>query len=78
MINLNRAAIKIVKRNIKAAVKKPQTFVAVVKGQREIQLEIVNAVSGWISERRENSRIEKLFSDDTIIGWKSTPLVSKT
>jgi hypothetical protein len=67
--------IKVIKRNGKAAAGKPRVSVTAVKVQSDIQLDITNAVSGWISERRENSRIEKLFSDDKILTWKLTPAI---
>jgi hypothetical protein len=70
--------IKVIKRNGKAAIEKPLVLVTAVKVQSDIQLDITNAVSGWISERRENSRIEKLISDDKILAWKLTPAICKT
>lgn len=41
--------------------------------EREARLSTVNIVEIWISERRENSRLEKVFSDDKISNWKTIP-----
>lgn len=45
----------------------------VVKNERKVQIDLVNAVNEWISERRTNSRREKVFSDSKISEWKILP-----
>lgn len=67
---MNKDAIKIVKRNKKDGAKKTQVAVNASKVEGNIQLNIVDVVNKWISERRENSRAEKVFSDSKILGWK--------
>lgn len=67
---MNKDAIKVVKLNKKDGAKKPQAILNASKVESEIQLNIVNVVNKWISERRENSRVEKVFSDSKILGWK--------
>ena len=67
---MNKDAIKVVKLNKKDGAKKTQAILNASKVESEIQLNIVNVVNDWISERRENSRVEKVFSDSKILGWK--------
>ena len=67
---MNKDAIKVVKLNKKDGTKKTQAILNASKVESEIQLNIVNVVNKWISERRENSRVEKVFSDSKILGWK--------
>lgn len=40
------------------------------KNESDIRFKLGNVVKNWISERRENSRIEKLFSESNILAWK--------
>jgi hypothetical protein len=65
---MKKDAIKILKRNSEA--EKTQSAADAPKVESETQRTIVNAVKDWISERRENSRAEKDFSDDEILRWK--------
>jgi len=67
---MNKDAIKVVKRNKKDGAKKLKAVVNVPEVESDNQLKIVNVINNWISERRENSRIEKVFSDNKILGWK--------
>lgn len=67
---MNKDTIKVLKRNKKDAAEKTQVAVNSAKVESDIQLKIVNVVSDWISERRENSRVEKVFSDSEILAWK--------
>lgn len=69
---MNKAVIKIVKRQKKELAENPQIVVNSSKGESNIQLRIVSIVRNWISERRENSRVEKVFSDSKISAWKNT------
>ena len=67
---MNKDAIKVVKRNEKDGAKKLKAVVNAPKVENGNQLKIVNVINNWISERRENSRVEKAFSDSKILGWK--------
>jgi hypothetical protein len=67
---MNKVAIKVVKRNKREAAEKTQAVPAVPNVESDTQLTIVIAVKNWISERCENRRAEKVFSDDKILGWK--------
>lgn len=67
---MNKDAIKVVKRNKKDGAEKPRVVVNTPKAESNIQLKIADVINNWISERRENSRVEKVFSDSKILGWK--------
>lgn len=67
---MNKDAIKVVKRNKKDGANKPRVVVNAPKAESNIQLKIANVINNWISERRENSRMEKVFSDSEISAWK--------
>ena len=67
---MNKDAIKVVKRNKKDGAKKLKAVVNAPEVESDNQLKIVNVINNWISERRENSRVEKVFSDNKILGWK--------
>ena len=67
---MNKDAIKVVKRNKKDGAEKLKAVVNAPKVETDNQLKIVNVINNWISERRENSRVEKVFSDGKILGWK--------
>ena len=67
---MNKDTIKVVKLNKKDGAEKLKVVVSTPKVESDIQLKITNAVNDWISERRENSRVEKAFSDNKILGWK--------
>ncbi|HEX8735644.1 MAG TPA: hypothetical protein VF721_10000 [Pyrinomonadaceae bacterium] len=70
---MNKDAIKIVKRNKKDEPKKTEAAVETPKDESDAQHGIVNTVKNWISERRENSRSEKVYSDEKILDWESMP-----
>jgi hypothetical protein len=67
---MNKNAIKVVKRNEKDGAQEAPVVVSASKAERNNQHKMVNMVNNWISERRENSRAEKVFSDGEILGWK--------
>ena len=66
---MNKDAIKVVKRNKKDWAKL-KIVVNAPKVESDDPLKIANIVNDWISERRENSRVEKVFSDSKILGWE--------
>ena len=37
----------------------------------EIHLNTVDVINNWISERRENNRLDKVFSAARILAWRS-------
>ncbi len=65
---MKKDAIKVVKRGAQRA----PVVVPASKIERNNQLKMVHMVDKWISERRENSQAEKVFSDSKILGWKIT------
>ncbi|HSK72193.1 MAG TPA: hypothetical protein VK892_10890 [Pyrinomonadaceae bacterium] len=67
---MNKDKIKVVKRNKKDGAEKPQVIFNAPKVESDTRLKIVTVVNNWISERRENSRAEKVFSDSRISAWK--------
>jgi hypothetical protein len=68
---MNKDAIKIVKRNEKDGTQKEPVAVNALKVEKDDKHKMANMVKNWISERRENSRAEKLFSDGELSGWKT-------
>lgn len=68
---MNKDAIKIVKRNEKDGTQKEPVAVNALKVEKDDKHKMANMVKNWISERRENSRAEKLFSDGQLSGWKT-------
>ncbi|MBK8147402.1 MAG: hypothetical protein IPK58_04115 [Acidobacteria bacterium] len=69
----NGQTIKVIKRNPPSGDAKAQAAVGARKTEKLSQKEVGSIVSSWISERRENSRIERVFSDDKISSWKKLP-----
>lgn len=74
---MNKDAIKIIKRNKKDGAEKARAEVEAPKAESDARHGIVNTVKNWISERRENRREEKVFSDDKISGWATMSKNSK-
>ena len=70
---MNKDTIKVVKRNQKDGAQEAPVVVNASKAEKDDQHKMVNMVNNWISERRENSRVEKVFSDSKILGWKIMP-----
>jgi len=66
---MNKYAIKVVKRNNVGAQETP-VVVNASKVEKNEKLKLADMVGNWISERRENSREEKTFSDSKILSWK--------
>jgi hypothetical protein len=67
---MKKDSIKVVKRNKKDAAEKTQAAAVASEVESGAQGRIVNVIKDWISERRETSRAEKIFSDDKISEWK--------
>lgn len=68
---MKKDAIKVVKRNKRNEAEKTQNVVEAPEVNSDTQHGIVKAVKNWISERRENSHAEKVFSDEKILDWES-------
>jgi len=60
--------IKVIKKDL---VKKVKVIIAIPEIANEIHLNTVDVINNWISERRETSRLEKVFSAARILAWKS-------
>jgi hypothetical protein len=70
---MNKNPIKVVKSNKKSEAEKTQPEIISSTVEKDAQIEMIDVINNWISERRENSRLEKTFSDDKILGWKLIP-----
>ena len=66
---IKKAAIKVIKRIKNGEVKVIK--IVVIKSENKIRHKIGTVVNNWISERRENSRIERLFSENNILAWQN-------
>jgi hypothetical protein len=67
---MRKDGIKIIKRINIGIVEKVKSPHEVKRIECEIRINQVKVVKEWVSERNENSRIEKLFSDNNILNWK--------
>jgi hypothetical protein len=64
-----KRSIRIIKRNKVAALKEIRV-VSSAKAAIGVQHERADSINSWISERRENARLERVFSDTKILAWK--------
>lgn len=62
--------IKVIKRIKDIQDEQKKNVITPLKGKSNAQRKIGIVVKDWISERRENSRIEKLFSESNISAWQ--------
>ena len=69
---MKKTGIKIIKR-INAAASRTKVEAVVEKTVDESRLQLGKIVQNWISERRENSRLERIFTDNRIVAWKALP-----
>lgn len=65
---MRKDEIKVIKRIKNEEVK--ETKAVLPKSENNIRHNIGSVVNDWISERRENSRIERLFSESNILAWQ--------
>lgn len=65
---MRKDEIKVIKRIKNEEVE--ETKIVLTKSENNIRHKIDNVVKDWISERRENSRIERLFSESNILAWQ--------
>ena len=70
---MNKVAVKVVKQNKIDGLTNPKAAGSPPKVETDIRRKMVGVVNNWISERRENRRAEKVFSDGRISAWKITP-----
>ena len=74
---MNKLAIKIVKKESKAA--HNRVAIKRVAGDSRIvgdERSVADTVKDWIGERRKNRMAEGVFSDTQLVAWKSTPNTS--
>ena len=67
---MRKDEIKVIKRINTEEVTQTKILINLPKSENNIRHKLGNVVKDWISERRENSRIEKLFSDSNILDWQ--------
>ncbi len=67
---MRKNEIKIIKRIKIGEAEKNKDVTNVAKLESDIRIQLGNVVKDWISERHENSRLEKIFSDSNILAWK--------
>ena len=60
--------IKVIKKDL---VEKVKVIIAIPEIANEIHLNTVDVINNWISERRENNRLDKVFSAARILAWRS-------
>lgn len=65
---MRKDGIKVIKRIKNEEVK--GTKIVLPKSEGKNRHKIGNVVNDWISERRENSRMERLFSESNILAWQ--------
>ncbi len=65
-------SIKILKRGQRRPKEEP-TRADPRKAERAARNSALAVVGDWISERRENNRLERVFSDGKIAIWKGLP-----
>ena len=65
-----KRTIKIIKKLDKITPSIPPVRVCAVLGESEVRDDNATAVNKWISERRENDRIEKADSTGRIQAWR--------
>jgi hypothetical protein len=73
---VNKTSIKVIKRKEAETenTSEPKAALSPEKAERHVRREMVNTVASWISERRENNRIEEITAIRQIFG--SEPLLS--
>ena len=70
---MKKPVIKVIKRDAEAALPPEPTAEAILIQQQQDKAdgdrEMVSAVKNWITERRENSRVEAIDAKDSRIAW---------
>ena len=69
---MSKITVKVFKRNLRDAAEKTNVNGSGAQGAGQIRSKLVRGVNHWISERRENRRLEKAFSDSQISSWKTS------
>jgi len=76
---MNKYLIRVIKRGNNTSTRKIAVVLDSGKIERRDRRDAVGIVNDWISECRENRRIERIFSDNKISAWKALPpILTKT
>ena len=67
---MRKDEIKVIKRIKISETEQTKATTNLPKSEDKIRHKVSNVVKDWISERRENSRIEKIFSESNILAWQ--------
>lgn len=70
---MNKYVIKVINRGNKAGAKQTVVVLDAAKIEHRDGREAAGIINDWISESRENSRVERLFSDNKISARKIPP-----
>lgn len=68
---MKKAVIKIVKGNKKSSEEKPTAAVPPLEAEINLEQNMAEVVTNWISERSKNRIAERSFSDESITAWKN-------
>jgi hypothetical protein len=74
---MNNDAIRVVKPDKEVGAPKTRVDLDPAKIESDVHQKLVDTVENWISERRENSRLEKFFRQTEFQRGKICPLVNK-
>ena len=70
---MKKSVIKVIKRDAEAVPPPAPTAEAILIQEQQDKAEgdrdMASAVKGWITERRENSRVEAIDAKDSRIAW---------
>lgn len=61
-------SVRVIKKVVLGALSGPEA-----KTESEPKIDLDRSVGSWITERRENGRLEKVSSDEAISAWKQLP-----
>ncbi len=67
---MRKDRIKVIKRLNLGEFQKAKTPINVIKLESDVRTKLDNVIKDWVTERQENSRIEKLLSESNILAWK--------
>lgn len=68
----------VIRQNSEDVTKKTKNCGIGLKVEIDLHQNIVDAVNNWISESRENRRVEKAFSAERISAWRLMSLSSNS
>ena len=67
---MRKDRIKIIKRLDVGQTEMAKAPINITEIEKVIRTNRVSVVKDWITERQENNRIEKLFSENNMLAWK--------